>query len=320
MRIELRELCAAHGAMPVLRGVSLTVEPGELVALLGPSGAGKSTLLAAVAGLHPSTGELRLDGRDAARLPPRARGLGMVFQELALWPHLSVAAHLDFVLGAEGVRGAEAEARVRAVLAQVELAGLEARRPAELSGGEARRLALARALVGRPRALLLDEPFGSLDRGLRERMLALVAALHARERTTTLLVSHDPDEALALAGRVAVLHAGRLLQVGPPAEVYRRPASALVAELTGPVSVVPARRAGARVALPLGELGAELEAELAPGCDTELVALLRPEDCEVRTGGPGRLRARTLRSGRWLAEVELGGCVVTALCPAALEV
>src|SRR5687768_15930316 len=200
MRIELRNVAASYGPQAALRGVSLAVAEGELLALLGPSGSGKSTLLFAIAGLQPVDGVVLIDGQDVARVPPRARDIGMVFQDLALWPHLTVAAHLRFVL--DGARG-QAE-RVRELLGELELTGLSERLPAELSGGEAQRLALARALVTRPRVLLLDEPLGALDRRLRDRMIGLVRQAHERYRPATVLVTHDYDEALVLADRVAV--------------------------------------------------------------------------------------------------------------------
>lgn len=308
MRIELCEVGAAHGGRRVLQGVTLSVASAERLALLGPSGSGKSTLLAVLAGLHPAEGRVVLDGRDATRLAPRARGFGMVFQELALWPHLTVAGHLHFVLDAARVARGEQGARVDEVLALVELSALARRLPAQLSGGEAQRLALARALVARPRALLLDEPLGALDRRLRERMLGLLADVHARTHATTVLVTHDYDEALAFAERVAVLDAGRLLQCGTPEEVYRRPLSARVAELGGPVSLVRARRAGDELVLPWGRVPAEFV-----GTDLdEFTAVLRPEALEVvaRDGGPGRVRSARFRAGRWWAEVECAGTVV----------
>jgi len=324
MRIELRELRATHGSRAVVDGVTLSIAEGELLALLGPSGSGKTTLLLALAGLHPAQGEIVIDGRPANGLAPRRRGFGMVFQGLALWPHLSVEGHLRFVLdGAELARG-ERTARIAETLEELELTALAARLPSQLSGGEAQRLALARALVTRPRALLLDEPFGSLDARLRERMLALVAALHGRYRTTTLLVTHDYEEAFALAERVAVIHAGRVLQTGPPEEVQRRPLCARIAATTGTVSIVPGRRDGGEVLLPWGRA----RAEFADGARAEVVALLRPEELRVLPGSGATVRRCSFRAGGWRAEVEIAGQVVCGLArerlaegaPASLEV
>lgn len=321
MRIELHEVTAAHGGRTVLHGVTLDVASGERLALLGPSGSGKSTLLSVLAGLHPAQGSVVLDGRDAARLAPRARGFGMVFQDLALWPHLTVAGHLAFVLDAARVARAEQGPRVDEVLALVELTALAGRLPAQLSGGEAQRLALARALVARPRALLLDEPLGALDRRLRERMLGLLAEVHARTHATTVLVTHDYDEALAFAERVAVLDAGRLLQTGTPEDVYRRPLHARVAELSGPVSLVPARRDGSVLVLPWGRVAAEFPRSDMVGDMDEVVAVLRPEALEVVACGvpaAGRVRAARFRAGRWWAEVECAGVVVVGWSQTAL--
>lgn len=318
MRIELREVTAAHGGRTVLHGVTFDVASGQRLALLGPSGSGKSTLLSVLAGLHPARGSVVLDGRDAARLAPRARGFGMVFQDLALWPHLTVAGHLAFVLDAARVARAEQGPRVDEVLALLELTALAERLPAQLSGGEAQRLALARALVARPRALLLDEPLGALDRRLRERMLGLLAEVHARTHATTVLVTHDYDEALAFADRVVVLDAGRLLQSGTPEDVYRRPLHARVAELSGPVALVRARRTGDTLELPWGRVAAEFA---HPEMD-EVVAVVRPESLEVVAPGvraTGRVRAARFRGGRWWAEVECAGTVVVGWSRTSLD-
>lgn len=288
MRIELRDVSASHGEQPALRGVTLAAVEGEFLALLGPSGSGKSTLLSVVAGLHPGRGEVLLDGQPADRLPPQRRGIGMVFQDLALWPHLSVEGHLRFVH--------RDEARIAEVLAELELTPLKDRRPAELSGGEAQRLALARAIVGRPRALLLDEPLGSLDRRLRDRMIELVRALHRRHRTTTILVTHDYDEAFALADRVAVLAEGRVLQAGTPEEVYRRPVSRSVAELGGAASFVPGSRNGEGVHLPWGVFPAS-------GAEGSVLAMLRPTDVELAPGGDAKIEGVRFRAGGWEAAV-----------------
>jgi ABC-type Fe3+/spermidine/putrescine transport system ATPase subunit len=316
VRIELRDVHAVRGGVPALAGVTLDVEPGEVVALLGPSGSGKSTLLAVLAGLHPARGAVRLDGADATRLAPERRGFGMVFQGLALWPHLGVRAHLEWVLAAAKVPRAEHAARVREELALFELEPLSERLPAQLSGGEAQRLALARARVARPRALLLDEPFGALDRRLRERFLNALRAAHAREPRTTVLVTHDPDEAFALATRVAVLVGGRILQCATPEELYRRPANARVAELCGPLTALRGRRDGDTVRLAIGAV----PAEFAPDAGDAVVALLRPDELELVPGTRGHVRAAFFHSGRWRIEADFSGQLVTGWSHARIKV
>jgi ABC-type sugar transport system ATPase subunit len=213
-----------------LRGVDLAIAPGELVAVLGPSGSGKSTLLRAIAGLEPvDEGRVLIDGADQAGVAPARRGVAMVFQSFALFPHLNVERNIAFGLRARG----ESIAAVPEVARSLGLEGLLERRPAELSGGERQRVALARALVADPRVLLLDEPLSNLDAQLRASARAEIRRVQERTGVTTLHVTHDQDEALALGHRVAVLHEGRVLQVGTPDELWERPASTWIARFVG---------------------------------------------------------------------------------------
>jgi len=227
--IELISLRARLGGAEVLAGVDLRVAEGETVVLLGPSGAGKSTLVRVILGLLvPSDGEVHLAGRLASAaerviVPPEARGLGVVFQDLALWPHLTVRKHLAFALGRAG---GTAAATIGPLLERLGLTALAERHPGELSGGERQRVAIARALVGEPRAVLLDEPLAHVDVLLKGELLALFRAVLRDRRVATLHVSHDPREAALLADRVALLEAGRITQVGSPAELRAAPATA----------------------------------------------------------------------------------------------
>ncbi len=227
------------GGRPALRGVDLAVRPGETLPLLGPSGSGKSTLVRAILGLVAlDAGRVLLRGRVATegrrlRLPPEARGLGVVFQDLALWPHLTVAGHLRFVLRARGLPRSEEADRIAATLAQVGIADLAGRRPGELSGGERQRVALARALVADPDIVLFDEPTASLDVHLRGEVLALVAELLGRRGAAALWVTHDPREALILGERIAVMEAGRIVQQGAAAELRADPATPFVRAALG---------------------------------------------------------------------------------------
>jgi molybdate transport system ATP-binding protein len=221
---------------PVPLNATFSCAPGELLALVGPSGSGKTTVLRAISGLsRPQAGRIRCDGRDwfdpcaGIHLPPQRRRAGLVFQDYALFPHLSAVRNVALALG--HLPRAERGVRARALLASVHLAGLEGRRPADLSGGQAQRVALARALARDPAVLLLDEPFSAVDQITRRRLRRELAALRQRLGCATVMVTHDLDEALELADRMVVLHRGETLQTGVPAEMMRRPANALVARL-----------------------------------------------------------------------------------------
>jgi ABC-type Fe3+/spermidine/putrescine transport system ATPase subunit len=232
--IELESVSVVLGTRRVLENVSLRILPGELVALLGPSGSGKTSLLRVVLGfLAPDTGVVRIDGEPVSvsgRIlrPPEERGVAMVFQDLALWPHLTVAGNLEFGLAARGVPG---EARVERVGAMLSLVGLSERagaRPGELSGGERQRVAIARALVLEPRALLLDEPLSNLDALLKRELMLLLSELLVERRVPSLYVTHDVQEVAALGDRVTVLEAGRIVQEGSLDSLRKAPATAFV--------------------------------------------------------------------------------------------
>ena len=227
------------GGVVAVAGVELTVEPGEFFSLLGPSGCGKTTTLRMIAGFEePDEGRVVIGGRDLTHVPVHHRDMGMVFQSYALFPHRTVAENVAFGLRMRKVAKPEADARVAAALAQVKLEGYEERRPAELSGGQQQRVALARAIVIRPPVLLCDEPLGALDRKLRQAMQVELKELQRALGVTLVFVTHDQEEALAMSDRIGVMNAGRLEQVGAPAEIYDRPRTRFVAEFIGEINLI----------------------------------------------------------------------------------
>ena len=226
------------GTVAAVDRVSLSVERGEFFALLGPSGCGKTTLLRLIAGFEaPDSGRVVIDGTDVTAIPPYARPVNMMFQSYALFPHLDVAANIAFGLKQEGMERRRREARVQEMLALVQMRGFERRRPHELSGGQKQRVALARALAKIPKLLLLDEPLAALDRKLREETRLELTGIQQRLGTTFLVVTHDQEEALGMASRIAVMNRGRLAQIGLPAEIYERPSSRFVAQFVGAVNL-----------------------------------------------------------------------------------
>jgi putative spermidine/putrescine transport system ATP-binding protein len=232
--IRLQGLRRSFGATTAVAGIDLEVSDGEFFSMLGPSGSGKTTVLRLVAGLEsPTGGRIELGGQDVTGRAPFERDVHTVFQDYALFPHMTVEQNVAYALKVRKVPKAERLARARRALADVRLDGFGKRRPAQLSGGQRQRVALARALVGRPRVLLLDEPLGALDLRLREEMQAELKALQREVGITFVLVTHDQQEALAISDRIAVLHQGRIEQVGTPAEIYERPATPFVASFVG---------------------------------------------------------------------------------------
>lgn len=247
-RVRCEAVSKRFGATTALDAVSLDVADGSLTALLGPSGSGKTTLLRSIAGfVVPDAGRIMFDTESIERVPPQRRQIGMVFQAYALFPHLSVAENVAFGLRIRRVAKAEARERVAEALRLVRLEGYADRRPRQLSGGQQQRVALARALVTRPRVLLLDEPLSALDRRLRQAMQLELRSLQRQVGITTILVTHDQEEALTMADRIAVLAEGRLVQEGTPQEVYERPRTAFAATFLGEANLIDG---GARAVRP----------------------------------------------------------------------
>ena len=232
--LRLAGITKRYGAVTAVDGVGLEVREGEFLTLLGPSGCGKTTTLGLIAGFFPpSAGEIYLKGRPVAGLPPFKRDIGVVFQDYALFPHMTAGENVAFGLRMRGIEKSRIQEQVDEALDLVQLRGLADRRPLELSGGQRQRVALARALVIHPTVLLLDEPLSNLDLKLREEMRVEIAGLQRRLGITTVFVTHDQGEALVMSDRIAVMNAGRIEQLGRPAEIYERPASRFVAEFIG---------------------------------------------------------------------------------------
>ncbi|MGY2052099.1 ABC transporter ATP-binding protein [Methylobacterium sp. JK268] len=303
--LELEHVAKAFGAHVAVEDVSLAVGRGEFISFLGPSGCGKTTTLQMIAGfLAPSRGAIRLEGRDLVAVPPAKRGLGIVFQSYALFPHMTAAENVAFGLEMRGVRRAEREERVRAALALVGLAGYEDRHPRRMSGGQQQRVALARALVIRPSLLLLDEPLSNLDAKMREEMQIELRQIQRNLGTTTILVTHDQTEAMALSDRIVVMSKGRIEQIGTPQDTYERPASAFVAQFLGKTNDFSAAidRAASPARLVAGDWSAPAPAGLAGG---PVVLSVRPERIGFGAAGlPARVAARIFQGNHWLFQCE----------------
>lgn len=293
--VRLRGVSKHFGVLRALDDVDLTIEEGELLSLLGPSGCGKTTTLNVLAGfVAPDHGRVLIDGTDVTEQPPHQRGLGVVFQSYALFPHMTVADNVAFGLRERRVPRAEVAARVAEALALVRLAGVGDTRPSQLSGGMQQRVALARALVIRPRVLLLDEPLAALDRKLREQMRAELREIQRRVGITTVFVTHDQHEALGLSDRIAVMKAGRVEQLGRPRDIYERPATRFVADFIGASSVLEGVAVdGEMVELPGGiRFALRLPRAITAGETMQL--LIRPERIELPSAARDALVAKVV--------------------------
>jgi ABC-type Fe3+/spermidine/putrescine transport system ATPase subunit len=297
--MALLELDGLNKSYPdgwTLTDVSFTVEEGEIRGLLGPSGCGKTTLLRLIAGLEsPDSGRVLVDGKDVTDVAPHRRGFGLMFQEYALFPHKDVLGNVAFGLRMEGLDRQAIEERVNETLALVGLEGFEHRDVSQLSGGERQRVALARSLAPQPRLLLLDEPLGALDRTLRERLMDELPDILHRAGVTVITVTHDQEEAFAIADCVAVMRAGEVVQIGTPEELYRHPGSTWVAHFLGLTNLLDARVVErGRVETALGELQvADTGSWYRRGERVRL--LIRPEAAELRRDGPNQVDVEVVR-------------------------
>jgi sulfate transport system ATP-binding protein len=295
MSITLDQVTKHYAGAPVVNDVSLDIGDGEFFVLLGPSGSGKSTLLRAIAGLSGvDHGRISLHGRDVTHVAARKRGVGLVFQNYALFRHMTVADNIEFALRVRHMRARARRERRAELLRLVALEGMDHRLPAQLSGGQQQRVAVARALAHKPEVLLLDEPFGALDAKIREELRRTIRQVQRELGITTVLVTHDQEEAFAMADRIGIMNHGRLLEVGAPHELYARPATRFVATFLGAANLFLARRSPDGIQVGGKTMGS---AERAPGApEHEVVAVVRPEEVEL-AGARELLGSRYLGNG-----------------------
>jgi spermidine/putrescine ABC transporter ATP-binding subunit len=319
--MELRNVVKSYGGAPAVDGISLALARGEFLTLLGPSGCGKTTLLNMIAGFFPPTsGEIWIAGKDVTRLAPHQRNTGVVFQNYALFPHMTVEQNVAFGLVERRVPRADIRQRVEDALRMVKLSDFGARRPAQLSGGQQQRVALARALVIKPQVLLLDEPLSALDKNLRSHMQIELKQIQTEARVATIFVTHDQAEALSLSDRIVVMNKGTIEQMGTPQEVYRHPRSSFVASFIGEVNrirgtVVRASADATVIAIANGTqltLGTRGSGAFLQGAEVDL--FVRPENIAIASADadrpgliPARVVARSYQGSHTLLVVEVDG-------------
>ena len=312
MRITVQGLTKRFGPLEVVSNVGFSIEEGEMFTLLGPSGCGKTTLLRLIAGFYaPDEGEVQFDGRVINDLPPHERGIGMVFQNYALWPHMTVYENAAYGLKLRKVAPAEIGERIRSVLEKVKLGEMGDRYPGQLSGGQQQRVALARALVLNPKMLLLDEPLSNLDAKIRIQVRAEIRKLQKELGITTVYVTHDQEEALTLSDRIAVFNKGKVLQIGPPKSLYERPQNRFVADFIGinnlaegTVEALEPAQGWMRLKTGFGEILAVLDERFHPG--DRCVVSIRPENASL-DGEP--VAGRNLVQGQIVFAAYLGNAL-----------
>src|SRR3984957_18908854 len=282
MSITLDQITKRYQGAPVVNDVSIDIGDGEFFVLLGPSGSGKSTLLRAVAGLTGvDHGRISLHGRDVTHVPAQKRDVGLVFQNYALFRHMTVADNIEFALRVRRMRASQRRERRRELLRLVALEGMDDRLPSQLSGGQQQRVAVARALAHKPEVLLLDEPFGALDAKIREELRRTIREVQRELGITTILVTHDQEEAFALADRIGIMNLGRLLELGRPEDLYARPATRFVATFLGAANLVLAQQTARGICIGADPVMALGGSPAIGSRDHEVVAVLRPEDIEI---------------------------------------
>jgi ABC-type Fe3+/spermidine/putrescine transport system ATPase subunit len=322
MSILLDQITKRYQGTPVVNDVSLEIAEGEFFVLLGPSGSGKSTLLRAIAGLTGvDHGRISLHGRDVTHLSPRERQVGFVFQNYALFRHMTIAENIEFALRVRRIKAAERIERRKELLRLVALEGMDNRLPSQLSGGQQQRVAVARALAHKPSVVLLDEPFGALDAKIREELRTTIRQVQRELGITTILVTHDQEEAFALADRIGVMNLGRLLEVGRPDELYTRPATRFVATFLGAANLLLARQTADGIRVGTTPLSGRPQDRAEPTREFEVVAVLRPEEVEIAASrdelttaflGNGTVQSKLFTGAAERLRVQMAsGCDVT---------
>lgn len=306
--VELKKVEKRYGSVTAVHSLDLSIEPGEFVTLLGPSGCGKSTTLRMVAGfVQPNAGTIMIGGKNVTGIPPHRREVGLVFQNYALFPHMSVQKNVEFGLKMRGVEAAERLRRVDEALGLVKLGDYSERMPAQLSGGQQQRVALARALVIRPNVLLLDEPFGALDKQLRDHMRLELRDLQRELNISTMFVTHDQDEALSMSDRIVVMSEGTVCQVGGPNAIYEKPNSRFVADFMGRSNLFDARVVDGSTKLDAEGLVLDVGQKQDLNGSSAMV-MVRPEKIELLESAEDREGATTVR-GKIMSSVYLGSTV-----------
>jgi putative spermidine/putrescine transport system ATP-binding protein len=315
--VSIQDLTVRYGAAPVVHGISLDIAPGEFLSLLGPSGSGKTTTMMSIAGfVENMSGRILVNGERVDALPPHKREVGVVFQHLALFPHMSVADNIAFPLRLRGINRTDIQRRVAEALDLVHMSGFGERLPAQLSGGQQQRVAFARAIIFNPKVLLLDEPLAALDKKLRENMQRELRLLHERLGITIVHVTHDQVEAMAVSDRIVVMHDGRIAQSGTPDELYNAPANAFVADFIGESTFLQGQVTeildGGGVVTTTGGLACRIASLPAVAVGHRVQLMLRPESIVLGTAGEalpngcaGTVREMTFQGDRLRCEVAL---------------